>query len=454
MPSNLLLNIVYDANKTIVLRSVKASSLVQDWWREPSSLPTSGVNLSSLPKFCVLLVGTSCKVLFLLSCDLWLRRIRLIDLKVRCKKKAVVLFVKMIISCALQHEAGHFLVGYSIGVLPKGYMVPSIEAVRQRKFTAARVLWFRVPSRRARSDRWKEKICLKIFSIFSFFSRMDKSDDACIDIKSLATCLRENQIPFFILENLFELAKTREPDKCYDGLSISKLVSPFCDNIWELLLIDKSLFEINFSGAKHFVDLLRLCIEPSNHQLDIETEIMHVPTLPTITELHQAGVKFEVGSNKHLFDIRFDKIKGALEIPKLRISNISIYFKNFQIFETLHCETNHVNDYAIVIGLLVSSPKDAEILFKNGILEHTESIVAASTICGEIGKQAIGSYNRFYYKGLARDLNAYCKSPWRKWNANLKQKYFNTPWASISVIAAVLLLLLTFTQTVCSIIAL
>ncbi|TXG65691.1 hypothetical protein EZV62_006966 [Acer yangbiense] len=38
-----------------------------------------------------------------------------------------------------QHEAGHFLVGYSIGILPKGYMVPSIEALRQRKFIAARV---------------------------------------------------------------------------------------------------------------------------------------------------------------------------------------------------------------------------------------------------------------------------------------------------------------------------
>ncbi|KAK1580970.1 hypothetical protein Q3G72_001772 [Acer saccharum] len=37
------------------------------------------------------------------------------------------------------HEGGHILVGYSIGVLPTGYMVPSIEALRQRKFTVARV---------------------------------------------------------------------------------------------------------------------------------------------------------------------------------------------------------------------------------------------------------------------------------------------------------------------------
>ncbi|KAK0602360.1 hypothetical protein LWI29_032585 [Acer saccharum] len=221
----------------------------------------------------------------------------------------------------------------------------------------------------------------------------------------------ENQILFFILEDLFELAK------CYDGLSISKLVSPFCGNICELLLIDKSLIEINFSEAKHFVDLLRLCIEPSDHQLDIEIETMYIPTSPTITELHRAEVKFEIGSNKHLFDIRFDKIKGTLEIPKLRILNVSRYFKNLQMFEELQCEKNHVNDYAIVLSLLVRSPKDAELLIQNGILEDTES-VEASTFGGEIGKQARWWNNRFYYRGLARDLNDYCKSPWCKWNAN------------------------------------
>ncbi|KAK0575925.1 hypothetical protein LWI29_009243 [Acer saccharum] len=264
----------------------------------------------------------------------------------------------------------------------------------------------------------------------------------------------KNQILFFILEDLFELAKTRVPNECYDGLSISKLVSTFCGNICELLSIEQSLFEINFLGAKHFVDLLRLCIEPSNHQLNIEIETMYAPTLPIITELHQAGVKFKVGSTKHLFDIRFDQIKGTLEIPKLRISKVtSYYFKNLQMFEALHCKTNHVNDYAHLLSLLVSSPKDAELLIQNGILEKTES-VAVSTFCVQIGKQATVTYNRFYYRGLAIDLTDYCKSPWHQWNANLKQNYFNTPWASISVIAAVLLLLLTITQIVCSIITL
>ncbi|THG01319.1 hypothetical protein TEA_002811 [Camellia sinensis var. sinensis] len=39
----------------------------------------------------------------------------------------------------MQHEAGHFLVGYLLGVLPKGYKVSNMEALRQEKFARGRV---------------------------------------------------------------------------------------------------------------------------------------------------------------------------------------------------------------------------------------------------------------------------------------------------------------------------
>lgn len=39
----------------------------------------------------------------------------------------------------IQHEAGHFLVAYLLGVLPKGYLVPSIEDMRQDPFAGGRV---------------------------------------------------------------------------------------------------------------------------------------------------------------------------------------------------------------------------------------------------------------------------------------------------------------------------
>ncbi|KAH7560534.1 hypothetical protein JRO89_XS10G0039400 [Xanthoceras sorbifolium] len=246
----------------------------------------------------------------------------------------------------------------------------------------------------------------------------------------------ENQIPFFILEDLFELAKTRMINECYEGVSMNKLISNFCGDLCELVSIRKGLLEINFCETKHFLDLIRRCLEPpASRQLDIGNEFIYYPNSPTITELHQAGVKFRVGTSRHLFDIRFDK--GTLEIPKLRIENVGFFLLNVQIFEGLHCNANYMNDYALLLSLLVTSPKDAELLIENGIIENTES-VAASNLCKKLGSSSKFVYNKFYYTGLARDLNAYCKSPWHKWKANLKQNYFNTPWASISVIAAVL----------------
>lgn len=31
----------------------------------------------------------------------------------------------------MQHESGHFLVGYLLGVLPRYYEIPTLEAIRQ-----------------------------------------------------------------------------------------------------------------------------------------------------------------------------------------------------------------------------------------------------------------------------------------------------------------------------------
>lgn len=39
----------------------------------------------------------------------------------------------------MQHEAGHFLVGYMLGVLPRRYKVPSVEDLLQDKFASGKV---------------------------------------------------------------------------------------------------------------------------------------------------------------------------------------------------------------------------------------------------------------------------------------------------------------------------
>lgn len=59
------------------------------------------------------------------------------------------------------------------------------------------------------------------------------------------------------------------------------------------------------------------------------------------------------------------------------------------------------------------------------------------------------SYSGFYYQSVYEDLQAYCNMPWNKWKATLRRDYFHNPWSP-----AIVLLLLTFIQAICSILAL
>ncbi|KAJ0099893.1 hypothetical protein Patl1_21173 [Pistacia atlantica] len=189
--------------------------------------------------------------------------------------------------------------------------------------------------------------------------------------------------------------------------------------------MEENFLEDCFSEGKHLLDWLRLCLQPP--ELHSQNEFK-TATTPAITELEQAGVKFKVGSSKYFFDITFKN--GILEIPKLLIvADTEILFMNLLAYEQLNCSTRYSNDFIVLMNRLVRTRKDEEILIQNGVIED-------------------------YIWDLVNQLNAYCGTPWNKWRAALKQNHFNTPWASISVIAAVILRVLTFIQAVCSVIAL
>ncbi|ONI34353.1 hypothetical protein PRUPE_1G477300 [Prunus persica] len=193
----------------------------------------------------------------------------------------------------------------------------------------------------------------------------------------------ENQLPFFILEDLYNLtaAQTGEP-------SIIELSYRF--------------FRLEKTWRTH---------QPSvNPTLK---ENVGLQSTPSMTKLHQAGVKFNVGSSKNLFDIQFKK--NTLEIPKIEIHDYTeLTHRNLIAFEQCHCVDKYISDYVFILDKFVNTPKDVELLVDNGIVVNT-----------------LG------------DNNQYCKKTTNRWKANLRQKYFNTPWAAISLFAAIILLILT-----------
>ncbi|TXG73217.1 hypothetical protein EZV62_001796 [Acer yangbiense] len=306
------------------------------------------------------------------------------------------------------------------------------------------------------SEDFVEMILLDVVFLLEILLRwslsdFDRSEDHIIGNPRMIIDIRydiwflENQLPLFILRDLFELANPA-------SISLSELTSKFFEYLYEPLLFDKDLLENHFSEAKHFIDLLRLCLLPPPSNSDTKNESMFSPMAPTIMELHRAGVKFKVGSTKHFFDIRFHK--GTLELPKMK--NIGNYtghlFRNLQLFEKFHCDTNNVNDFITFLNFLINDPKDADLLVHNGVIENRAwDSEGLSNLLQQLNKNARMKHNRFGYVDLVKDLNNYCKSPWNKRRANLMENYFKTPWATISVIAAAILLILTFIQSVCSV---
>ncbi|KAI5354995.1 hypothetical protein L3X38_007890 [Prunus dulcis] len=102
----------------------------------------------------------------------------------------------------------------------------------------------------------------------------------------------------------------------------------------------------------------------------------------------------------------------------------------------------------------VNTAKDVELVVKQGIAENMLGDSSGrSTLINNLADEVIVDSNDFYFAILCADLNKYCRTSWHKWQENLRQNYCNTPWATISIAAAIFLLILTFIQAVCSVIS-
>uniref|UniRef100_A0A6N2MN11 Uncharacterized protein n=1 Tax=Salix viminalis TaxID=40686 RepID=A0A6N2MN11_SALVM len=244
-------------------------------------------------------------------------------------------------------------------------------------------------------------------------------------------CLLENQIPFFILDDLLKLAEIRIQVK--PGYSMIELTRSFFSHTFGNSCLPMDILKpMNSSRVKHFVDFLRIYLQPKKGK---QRKPLETRTTPSAMELHQSGVEFQSGSNKALFDINFDFENGILEIPPL-FSWIA-----------QRC------DFITTIKDLVHSTNDVEILVKKGIIDSWLSDNdAVMRVLHDLDRGNMVYVEEFCFADVVEDLNKYCRKRRHRWIAALKQNYFHNPWVSTSVVAAGALLILTVIQAVCSVI--
>ncbi|KAK9682657.1 hypothetical protein RND81_10G087500 [Saponaria officinalis] len=297
-------------------------------------------------------------------------------------------------------------------------------------------------------------IDLLMWSTFKF-SLENHPVDGIIDVFSRVAhdlFLEENQLPFFVLDLLYDLAF----GKAYPHISFVDLTWSFMDcgcmpgkEVQNTKISD--IIRQNAPNIGHFVDFLRVCCLPS--ELRSTSKIINkYPLFPlSVSELRAVGVKFVVSESTSLLDIKFSR--GVLEIPKFNVqSTTESVFKNIMVFEHCHCFLDsYFVDYIYFISSLIKTPEDVGILVRKGIIENwIGSNEAVANIFDKIAENISLCSSNFYYDDLCEKLNVHANASWHRWKAVLKEDYFGHPWAVISFIYAFVILILTFLQTLSS----
>ena len=255
--------------------------------------------------------------------------------------------------------------------------------------------------------------------------------------------LLENQLPFFILEKLFDLAFASH-EKYYKSL-----IRVMTFDYFQFYNTQNITYSPHLK-MKHFLDLLRtfwLPLEklPERDAHDDEV-VKHVYSA---TQLHDAGLEFRKGSSSCLFDINFKK--GVLEMPLITLDNKSeTLYRNLLALEQCHySDKAYITDYFILLGFLITTDDDVKLLVRKGVMENLlGNDDEVRDLVKKLGTNIVYVNMNSDYHVFCKELKAFYKKPWNRWQATLRRDYLSTPWRIVSTIAAVILLLLTFLQTV------
>ncbi|GAB2229596.1 hypothetical protein Drorol1_Dr00013843 [Drosera rotundifolia] len=204
----------------------------------------------------------------------------------------------------------------------------------------------------------------------------------------------------------------------------------------------------------HLLNLLRNAFIPLEHEkrqrglvVNVSSRVIH-----NVSKLRKAGITVKQGKSSSWMTIKFDR--GVLEMPTVTIDDfMSIFLANCVAYEFCYKNSStYFTTYVKMLDCLIDSGTDVEYLADKNIIENyfgTEAEIAR--FINNLGKDMPFDINRCYLADLFNKVDKYYHDTWyvkqRSFMDRYFNTYFNTPWSFISVLAAVVLLVLTFLQT-------
>ncbi|XP_030962154.1 putative UPF0481 protein At3g02645 [Quercus lobata] len=281
--------------------------------------------------------------------------------------------------------------------------------------------------------------------------------------------LLENQLPFFILDKLYQ-HYTSNPT----------FLELACNYFF-------SSKEIRFEKVvKHFTDLQRNFFLPPNQKPGNPIVHRH-----SATKLDMAGLIFQnrkgemagfifrnregEEKNRHLLHVEIQKGNKLLEIfpcfncswllhclpclkkipflesmqTRLLIPHFVVdnktedLFRNLMALEQCHYPKEaYICNYILLLDFLINSKDDVELLVEEGIIVNSlGSNKAVADMVNKLGQEIVEE--KSYYHDVAEDLNKYYRNWWNKNMESLKTVYFRDILRGTVTVVGVIVLLVT-----------
>ncbi|XP_022973628.1 UPF0481 protein At3g47200-like [Cucurbita maxima] len=146
-------------------------------------------------------------------------------------------------------------------------------------------------------------------------------------------------------------------------------------------------------------------------------------------------------------------LNGVFEIPPiLNDDYFEPMMQNLIAFEHVYVgNDNKCIQYVSLLDHLICTEKDVSVLVKARIIinEIGGSSIEVSKLFNNLCK-FVTVPNCCHFNDINKALREHCSRRWNKAIATLKHNYFNTPWAIVSFVGAIFLLIFALLQTIFS----
>nr|XP_043621845.1 putative UPF0481 protein At3g02645 [Erigeron canadensis] len=300
---------------------------------------------------------------------------------------------------------------------------------------------------------------------------LSKIQISCIAIDLM---LLENQIPFFVLEAIFN--RTTHPKNisltCLVRKILGSYIHPFSFSLEKEVSDDDS---VDSSQHVHVLDCVHKIykIKPSSETVvnikcqtsekdgDCETSLNYNHS---VVELDRSGVNFKPHKQNEM-SMAMNVIKSrscyhlspwskrTLVMPTLVIQEFTeVILRNFIAYEQFSPKVNYYfTSYASAMDMLIDCEADVGKLVESKVIvnnlgSNKEVARVINGICVNI------EIERFCYSEAIKELDKYYNSYWPKHFAYFKRTYFNNPWSVIAFFAGFIVFGLAVLQAVLRII--